>query len=330
MTRIPECRRRRSRWAVWPLLAAGLACAPPASESPTRGRLDVAVAESHAPIVEREAALFSSLYSEAHLRIRPMTTREAFIALIADSVRLVVVDRRPNAEEERALAEVGARIEEVRIAEDALALVVNPANGLRDVSLDQAADLLSGRTPDWAALPGAALSGSVAVVMTGRNSGAWELLTEHFFPGRGWAAPGVRAESQKDVLAQVEAVPGAVGVVSVACWKNPGAASGNPSRPEATGWAAGVPSAAPVRALAIVAADSLGLAEPRALHQANIHLGLYPLHYPIYVVFNSRSLLAAGFSAFVASAPGQKLLLDAGLVPATMPVRLVQLSEVAR
>jgi phosphate transport system substrate-binding protein len=319
---------------VWPLLAAGLACAPRASESPTRGRLDVAVAESHAAIATREAALFGSLYAEAHVRVLPMTTREAFIALIADSVRLVVVDRRPNAEEERALAEVGARIEEVRIAEDALALVVNPANGQRDVSLDQAADLLSGRTPDWAALPGAALSGPVAVVMTGRNSGAWELLTEHFFPGRGWTAPGVRAESQRDVLAQVAAVPGAVGVVSVACWKDPGAASVrasvHPSRPAAAGWAAGVPSAAPVRALAIVAADSLGVSEPRALHQANIHLGLYPLHYPIYVVFNSRSLLAAGFSAFVASAPGQKLLLDAGLVPATMPVRLVQLSEVAR
>jgi ABC-type phosphate transport system substrate-binding protein len=329
MTRTPEGRRRFGR-AAWALLAAGAACAPRASESPTRGHLAIAVAESHAPILEREAALFDGLYADAHVTLCRMTTREAFIALIADSVRLVVVDRRPNAEEERALADVGARIEEVRIAEDALALLVNPANGLTTVSLEQAAQLLSGRTTDWSALPSSALSGPVAVVMTGRNSGAWELLTAHFFPGRDWAAPAVRAENQSEVLAQVAAVRGAVGVVSVACWKDPVAAAANPSRPAAAGWAAGVASGAPVRALAIAAADSLGQIEPRSLHQANIHLGLYPLHYPIYVVFNSRSLLAAGFSAFVASAPGQKLLLDAGLVPATMPVRLVQLSEVAR
>jgi phosphate transport system substrate-binding protein len=37
--------------------------------------------------------------------------------------------------------------------------------------------------------------------------------------------------------------------------------------------------------------------------------------------------VAAGFLAFVASAPGQKILLNAGLVPATMPVRLVQITQ---
>ena len=38
-------------------------------------------------------------------------------------------------------------------------------------------------------------------------------------------------------------------------------------------------------------------------------------------------LLAAGFAAFVASAPGQKLIVNAGIVPATMPVRGVQLRQ---
>jgi len=327
--RAPEPRRRRFWTAAFLLLAVGLACARPASESPTRGRLVAAVAESHAPLVQREAALFHDLYPQAQLSLRATTTREAFIALIADSVRLVVVDRRPNAEERQAIDALGLPLEEVRIAEDALALVVNPANGLASAALDQVADLLSGRTSTWEQLPGSALSGPVEVVMTGRNSGAWELLTERFFPGRGWPAPRVRADSQRDVLARVAAVPGAVGVVSVACWKDPGASPARPAHGDAAGWAASVAATSPLCAVAIADTDSLGRQVSHPLHQANIHAGVYPLHYPLFVFFNTRSLLAAGFSAFVASAPGQKLILDAGLVPATMPVRLVQLSEVA-
>jgi phosphate transport system substrate-binding protein len=312
-------------------------CSRPAFESPTRGALVVAAAESHAPLAAREAALFTSLYSGAGVRVQKTTTREAYVALLEDSVRLVVADRPPNAEEQQAIDKLRLEVQQVRIAEDGLGIVVNAANGIESLSIEQISALLGGRVTDWRQVPGADLSGAVNVVTTGRNSGAWELLSGTFFASHGPICPGIVAASQRDVLARIAADPRALGVVSVAAWKQPAdpvvpgtaaAAAGAPNTTATAGWAPGVRTSNlsdKVRALAIASVDSLGQPVRHALHQANIHLGVYPLHYPVYVVFNTKSRLAAGFSAFIASAPGQKLILDSGLVPATMPVRIVQL-----
>jgi phosphate transport system substrate-binding protein len=308
------------------LLLAG--CGKPASESPTRGHLEVAVAEAHAPIVTRTAELFESLYPEARVHVQAVSTREAFIALLADSVRLVVVDRLADGEEAQACAAAQLDLEKVVIAEDALALLVNAANGLQSVTLDQAAALLAGRTREWSEFGIADLRGPVEIVTTGRNSGSWALLRD-FFPNAGVPAPSRIEPTEQAVLQRVAMAPGSLGVVSVAAWRDPAPGVAAPvSQNNEAGWANGVPAPAAgarVRALGVVTVDSLGHTASRALHQANIHRGAYPLHFPVLVYFDKHSLLAAGFSAFLASAPGQKRILDAGLVPATMPVRLVHL-----
>jgi len=59
-----------------------------------------------------------------------------------------------------------------------------------------------------------------------------------------------------------------------------------------------------------------------------VYLGKYPLHFPVIMyVRPSRSRLALGFSGFVADVAGQQIVLNRGLVPATTPIRLVQLTS---
>ncbi|MCL5020211.1 MAG: phosphate ABC transporter substrate-binding protein, PhoT family, partial [Bacteroidetes bacterium] len=63
-------------------------------------------------------------------------------------------------------------------------------------------------------------------------------------------------------------------------------------------------------------------------YQAHIYRHYYPLTRPIY--FLTRNLddgLGAGFLTFVVSASGQQIFVNNGLVPATMPVRLIQLNN---
>ena len=92
---------------------------------------------------------------------------------------------------------------------------------------------------------------------------------------------------------------------------------------------AGMPdSTSAARAVPVVAAGLDSVIAPQKLHQANVYRGFYPLHYPVYLAYvGSSSSVAVGFGAFVASAAGQKIILNAGLVPATMPVRLVQVTR---
>jgi phosphate transport system substrate-binding protein len=310
--------------------AVGAGCAHAPKESPTSGHLEVTVCESHAALLKREAALFNDLYPAARVTVRRVSSREAFVALLADSVPFVVVDRPPNAEELAAINASGIAFEEARLAQDALGVFVNAANRLTAVTREQAADLLTGRLARWRQLPASGLNDPVRLVMTGRNSGAFELATRARFAG-GVPAPAAIVTDESSVLARVAADPEAVGVASLTAWKEAERTLSRVGGDSSDAAARSAPLAqscaaeAPWHALALIAPDSTGTAAPRSLHQANVYRGFYPWSFTLYAYFNPASRLAAGFSAFVCSAPGQKLILDAGLVPATMPVRLVQL-----
>jgi len=87
-----------------------------------------------------------------------------------------------------------------------------------------------------------------------------------------------------------------------------------------------------VKALAIMdpeAPDSLGIkGQYFGPYQANVYRGYYALPSEVYIY--SRTDLysvGAGFISFITSAAGQQIIVYNGLVPATMPVRLVELTN---
>ena len=62
--------------------------------------------------------------------------------------------------------------------------------------------------------------------------------------------------------------------------------------------------------------------------QAYVFLQYYKFIAPVYIY--SREIdrsVGLGFISFVSSAPGQKIIQEGGLVPARMPVRIVQLTS---
>lgn len=116
-------------------------------------------------------------------------------------------------------------------------------------------------------------------------------------------------------MSYVSAHPQAIGFISLACFKNPANQPTTSAEPS------------PVRALAIAGTDSVGQTENYKLHQANIYYGKYPLHFPVYIYLHrDKSPLANGFTSFITSGRGQQIILAWGLVPATQPVRIIQLN----
>jgi phosphate transport system substrate-binding protein len=73
--------------------------------------------------------------------------------------------------------------------------------------------------------------------------------------------------------------------------------------------------------------ESLGIAGKYfSPHQAYIYKGYYPVVRDVYIYSTPDSYgVSTGFTSFMTSAAGQKIVQNQGLVPATMPVRLVQL-----
>jgi hypothetical protein len=66
----------------------------------------------------------------------------------------------------------------------------------------------------------------------------------------------------------------------------------------------------------------------RKPHQAYIANKLYPLCRSVYMINRqTRAGLGTGFVSFVAGEKGQRMMKLAGLVPATMQVRLIQITN---
>jgi phosphate transport system substrate-binding protein len=63
-------------------------------------------------------------------------------------------------------------------------------------------------------------------------------------------------------------------------------------------------------------------------YQAYLFYGDYPLTRSIYILLNDpRNALPWGFASFLTSDKGQRIILKSGLVPATQPVRVVDIKD---
>lgn len=302
--------------APWLLLVVAilLGCSPQRSETPTSGTLTVHVTESLAPLIGKAAEEFQRLYPEASITVVPASTRDAIVHLLNDSITCIVVDRRFNEEERDVTRRYTITYVETRIAEDALAVIVNKRNPIQRISMKTLESILRGTIRTWRAVPEVRWSGAIDLVLTHRNSGAYELLATHFFQLKEQPWLSLAVENQYDVFKAVAERERALGFISLATLHD------TLTRPEV------IQFRNATRVLGVAASDTA-----RTFHkpyQANVYREYYPLHYPVFLyTTGSYASLASGFSAFLTSVHGQKIFQNAGIVPATMPIRLVQTTQ---
>lgn len=285
------------------VLMAG--CVKQNEETPTRGSLSMAACESQFAVLQREAQEFQRIYSETSVKVIERSTREAIVELLNDSLRMICTDRPLNAEERAVVEKAKLTLVETKIAEDALAVIVNKTNPVKEISLSSLGAIFRGETRSWSQIPEAHWTGSIDAVLLGRNSGTHELLATSFL--KGTLAPTHIGQSQRELVEYVARTPRAIGMVTISVVRD---------------------SVLTVKTLAVQSLNKEAPTPFVKLHQANVYRDYYPLHYPVYLYSTAKlSSVTSGFTAFVASVPGQKILLNAGLVPATMPVRLVQITR---
>jgi|SRR5689334_12221871 len=290
------------------LLAAG-GCETERKETPTKGSVTVAVSESIAPVMEIERRKFEELYPDAHVAFVTGTTRGMMTRFFNDTIR-VIASARPFDAEERAVAKQhNITIGEYRVAIDAIAILVNDANPVTQLRTTQLDSLLRGVTTKWKDAGGS--SAAVALCLPDPNSANFEVVGAKVLHGGRYATPAKVAATTREMLDYVERTPNALGMAGIAWLGEKGEH---------------------VRVLELMdpfAPDSLGIAgQYFGPHQAHIYRGYYPLTRDVYIYSRTDNYgPAAGFLSFVASAPGQKIILNTGLVPATMPIRLVELTR---
>ena len=117
-------------------------------------------------------------------RVLSDTTSSAFAGLLTNEIDIALASRRITPDEARALRDAGAGNmidpnQEHIIAVDSLVSIVNPSNPLTELTLDQLADIYSGRVTNWADFGGPDLS--IEVVRRRPDSGEFQVFNTTVF-----------------------------------------------------------------------------------------------------------------------------------------------------
>lgn len=273
----------------------------------TSGSATVLVTESHLRLLTEEATEFMRTYADAKLQMSGTTTREAIVALLNDSVHCICVDRELNAEERKVVKDAGKQIAVIRFGRNALAVIVNNRVPLKTMTLKTLVGIIEGSVTDWRQIPGAFTTGRMDLALTGRNSGTYELLQRGFFHLAKDLATTHSVATEYEVADYVSLNSKALGVVSLAALLE------NPRG---------------IHILALDSPDSTMQGQFVQPSQSNIFEMLYPLSYSLYLYVSENRLgVGSGFSTFVRSMPGQKIIQNFGLVPEKLPERIIQLNS---
>ena len=297
---------KRQFWLIGIVLLAVLsACRSKSKEGPTdtysSGVIAIAADESFEPIIQEEIDVFESLYPLAGIVPRYTTEVEAINLLLKDSVRLAITTRTLTEEEMNSFHSRKFYPREMKLATDGLALIVNRANPDSLISVRNFRRILTGKVKEWKAVNPNSRLKDIQVVFDNKNS---------------LSTGNVSAlKTNQQVINYVAENPGAMGVIGVN-WLGDRSDTTNLSfRQE-------------IRVMAVSAEDVATPVNSYKPYQAYLYYGNYPLARSIYALLNDpRSGLPWGFTSFMTSDKGQRIILKSGLVPATQPVRIVHVKD---
>lgn len=276
-------------------------------DTPTSGSIRIVADESLRPLVEAEVETFNGIYPKANVNVSYLPESEALDLLFKDSVKLAIVTRRLTTDEKNFFIQNQIRAEEVDVAVSAIALIVHPENPDTVISTAQLRDMLSGKITTWNQIGSGGSKNGIEIVFDNPNSGLIRYLKDSIAKVEQLPANCFAVKTNQEVVEHVAKNVNAIGLIGVE-WISDDPAS-NRFLQQIN--------------VVSVAGDSI----PFLPYQAYMALKHYPMMRTVTVInAEPRTGLATGFSSFFASERGQRIVLKTGLLPKTMPLRLVEVN----
>ena len=291
--------------SIFCIFIAGACGCNKQTETTTAGHRLLLAADPYVPLMQQEVDQFVSLYPRVTIEVRGSSTRGAIVSLLNDSVHMIVIDRQFNEEEKQVAQQASLRIVENKIAEDGIAIIVHKQNPIQNISTESMQRIVTRTAHEWMQIEKSRWSGPIDLVLTGRNSGMYELLQKKIFTGSKPLEPNTVMNSQRDVIHYVSEHPYSIGFVAASILTD---------------------ERENVNILPVLTMSPEGIEKEYLPGQQEIHESLYPFHYSLYLYnAEAKAAVGLGFSALVLSHIGQKIFQKSGLVPVTIPYRTIQL-----
>jgi len=284
------------------------------TETPTRGHIKIVADESFRPIVDSEIVTFMSVYKYAHITPTYVPEKELIAAFLNDSIRVVVTAWEPTEEQKALLLNTQVVVRTSTVAFDAIALVLNKENEDSLLTYQNVNDIFTGKLTDWKDVNKTSDFGKMVMVFDNDKSANIRYFKEEFKLGEQLPPNFYSVKSNEEVIDYVTKNKGAIGMVSVnwICDRHDSTSISFTNKIK-------------------IAAVSQAILSPGSYFlpvQGSIYDKSYPFTRKINVVSRETfSGLGSGFNSWFGSERGQRIVLKSGLVPATMPIRLIQIKK---
>lgn len=294
----------------------------------TSGIAKINCDESFRNILDQEIEVFEYWYPEASIMPRYMDEAAALDSLMRGHCDLIITSRDLTPEQRKNLKMQGRAHRSHKIAVDAVAIIVNNANDIPELSMQDLSDIFNGRVTRWGEVfPTSLKRDSIKVVFDDSGSGVMHYIKDKFVEGNKFGANVYAQHSTEEVFRTVEGHKNAIGFVGVS-W-----ICANMEGPERTIEAKAADLREKNEVSAISFTDRIKVMSIRGdeqtrgykPYQAYINDGSYPLFRIIWAIDASAGgTLDHGFYSFLTGVIGQKIILQTGILPAAEPVRYVE------
>lgn len=290
---------------------------PVFTDTPVSGEIVIVSDESYQPLISTEADTFVGIYNRATVAVKYFPETEAFNALLKnDSIRLIISARDLNENEKNFFKGRNIFTRTTKIAIDAVAIIVNTENPDSLFKYEVLRNIISGKISTWKQLNMKSGLDSIRIVFDRNGSANTRYLKEKFLGKDPFPRNCYATNSNADVIDYVNQNKNAIGIISVN-WIS------DKDDPSVNGFLK------KIRVAEIsppdTSKDAASFFKP---YQGYIALNQYPLTRNVYIISReARSGLGTGFAAFVAGDQGQRIVRLMGMLPATMPVRLIHINQ---
>jgi phosphate transport system substrate-binding protein len=174
-------------------------------DTPTSGTIHISVDETYKPLLDSEIKVFQSLYPKTKIIADYKPEADCFKDLFNDSARMIIVTRELKEEEKAYFQKENIRPQSLKLATDAIALIVNHTNPDSILTMDQVRRIMAGEATDkpW------------QIVFDNQNSSTVRFIRDSINHGKPLPATTMAAKTNPEVVDYVSKNKNAIGVIGV-------------------------------------------------------------------------------------------------------------------
>jgi len=285
------------------------------TDTPTTGKVSIAVDETFRPIIEAVLPVFHAMYKYAEIKPEYIPEVSALNLLFKDSVRLAIISRSLSAKEIDYFHSKKFFPRIVPVAVDGIAVIVNPANPDTLFSISQLRKIMLGDITDWKQMNPRSKLGKTKVVFDNPNSSTVRFVVDSLTKSGNLSKQLSAMSYNLDVVDFVSNNPNAIGLIGVS-WIS------DSRDPKCLSF---------LKNIKVAGISSSEVATPQNSYQpfqAYVATGNYPLTRFVYMILTEpRAGLGTGFVSFVSSDKGQRIIQKTGILPYTQPVRIIEIKD---